>query len=453
MTAAVEREAPTRLPLSFNQELLCSFDAGDDSGVFGPGYHLEAALRLRGPVDPDTMREALEDVVARHEALRTVIVRDPQGAYQLAYPPGPVPLEVRRCPDVAPEERAERTDAFLAEAGASSMSATEVPLLRGSLMQFDDEDSVLVLMTHHVATDGWSMGVIVRDLTACYAARRSGGTPDLPPARAYRDFVALERERAASGKTAQAVKYWQDTLRGARMTLLRTDFPRSANLPEAAAVRRFVIEAEFVSAVAQAARWARCTPFVVLLAAHYQLLHRLTGDTDLVVPTISLGRGNGQQFKDTVGPFFNCLPLRVDISECHDGIGLLKQTRATCTGAYSHDIPPIQLFGAAPELMAPSMDEWLATSTFQSSPSPEVLEDTLIGDLEYTEVRRRTVEDGPSAQLPDGVLWTLNFDANGEVYGNVRYRTDRFSDQTISNLIEIYQENLRDLVRNCSAPA
>jgi hypothetical protein len=453
MTAAVEREALTRLPLSFNQELLCSFDSGDDSGVFGPDYHLEVALRVRGAVDPDTMREALADVVARHETLRTVIVREPQGAYQLVYPASAVRLDVRRCPGVPPGERAEQADAFLADAGASSMSATELPLLRAALMQFDDEESVLVLMTHHVATDGWSMGVIVRDLAACYAARRSNSTPDLPPMRAYRDFVALERERAASGKMAQAVKYWQDTLRGAHLTALKTDFPRSAHLPEAAAVRRFVIEAELISSVTQVARTARSTPFVVLLAAYYQLLHRLTGDADLVVPTLTLGRGNGQ-FKETVGPFFNCLPLRVDISGCHDGIDLLKRTRATCAGAYSHDIPPIQLFGAAPDLMAPSMDDWLATSTFQSSPSADVFDGTRVGDLEYTEVRRRTAEDGPSAQLPDGVLWTLNFDANGEVYGNVRYRTDRFSDQTIRNLIATYQENLRDLVRDClSSPA
>lgn len=448
MTTTVEREAPARLPVSANQQLLCTMDAGDDSGPFGPDYHLEVALRLRGPVDPDTMREALTDVVARHEVLRTVIVRDPQGPYQLVYPASEARLDVRLCPGVPADERAEQADMFLADAGASSMSATELPLLRGALMRFDDEDSVLVLTTHHVATDGWSMGIIVRDLAACYAARRSGGAPDLPPMRAYRDFVELERESDASGKLAKAVKYWQDTLRGAHLTALRTDFPRSAQRPEGAAFRRIIIGAELISSVIRTARTARCTPFIVLLGAYYQLLHRLTGTTDLVVPTITLGRGNGQ-FKDTVGPFFNCLPLRADISDCHDGIDLLKRTRATCAGAYTHDIPVIHVFGAAPELMAPSMDDWLATSTFQSNPTTDVLDGTRVGDLEYTEVRRRMAEAGPCAQMPDGVLWTLDFDTNGEAYGSVRYRTDRFSDETISDLIASYQESLRDLVQNC----
>jgi hypothetical protein len=132
---------------------------------------------------------------------------------------------------------------------------------------------------------------------------------------------------------------------------------------------------------------------------------------------------------------------------------LLSRTRAACASAYSHEVPAMHLLGAAPELMAPSTDEWLATSAFQSLPSADVMDGTLVGDLEYSEVRRRTVEAGPSARLPDGVLWTLNFDANGEVYANVSYRTDRFRDQTISDVIADYQESLRDLLRNCRAPS
>jgi hypothetical protein len=452
MTSAVEREAPVRLPVSFSQEMLCRMDTGDDSGPFGPDYHLEVALRLRGAVDPDAMRAALGDVVARHEALRTVIVREPQGAYQLVHPPGAVRLDVRECPGVPAPERSERADEFLAEAGASSVSSSELPLLRAALLRFDDEESVLVLVTHHTATDGWSMGVITRDLAACYAARRSGGTPDLPPVRAYRDFVAIEREQDASGKMALGVKYWAETLREARVTALKTDFPLSAALPPGAAVRRFTIEAEVISDVALVARAARGTPFMVLLAAYYELIRRVTGTTDLTVPTLTLGRGSGQ-FKDTVGPFFAFLPLRVDISQCHDGRGLLSATRAACAGAYSHEIPAMHLLGAAPELMAPSTDEWLAPSSFQCLPAGDTMDGTRVGDLEYTEVRRRTADAGPSARLPDGVLWTLNLDESGEVRGDVTYRTDRFRDETISGLIASYKENLHDLIGNHLSPS
>jgi hypothetical protein len=453
MTQVVDQEAPARLPVSCSQQMLCMMDSGDDSGVFGPDYHLEVALRLRGPLDPAAMRDALTDVVARHEALRTVIVRAPEGAHQLVYPPGEARLDVRQCPGVPPGDRAGRAEDFLAEAGSSKVSSTELPLLSGSLLQFDDEESVLVLMTHHVATDGWSMGVITRDLAACYAARRSGSAPDLPPARAYRDFVELEREREASGKLAKAVTYWQDTLRGARLTSLTSDFPLSADLPEGAAVRRFTIGAELVTDAARVARAARCTPFMVLLAAYYQLMHQRTGATDLTCPTLTLGRGSGGQFKDTVGPFFAFLPVRVDLSDGPEASELLRRTRASCAGAYSHEIPAMHLLGAAPELMAPSTDEWLATSTFQSSPSDDGMDGTLVGDLEYTDIRRRTADAGHSARLPDGVLWTVNFDASGGAYGNISYRTDRFRDETISDLIPAYTQALRDLVQDClSAP-
>src|SRR5258708_4346855 len=117
MAFAMEQEAVVRLPVSFSQQLLCMMDSGDDSGPFGPDYHTEVALRLRGPVDADAMRGALADVVARQETLRTVIVREPEGAYQLVYPPGEALLEVRECPGVPAEERAERADGFLADAG------------------------------------------------------------------------------------------------------------------------------------------------------------------------------------------------------------------------------------------------------------------------------------------------------------------------------------------------
>lgn len=445
MSAVGKPEVLARLPLSANQEFLCMFDAGDDSGPFGPQYHVETAWRLTGPVYPDTLREALTDVVTRHETLRTVIVRQAKGGYQLVYPPSGPRLDVRQCPGVPPGQRANRVEALLTQVEASSMSATDLPHLRGVLMQFDDQDSVLVLTTHHLATDGWSMRLIARDLAVCYAARRSSSAPDLPPMRPYRDFVAWEREHAATGAMAQSVKYWQDTLRGARLTALEADHPRSARLPEATAAHRFLIGAELISDVTRLARAARCTPFMVLLAAYYQLLHKLTGATDLVVPTHTLGRGNGS-FNETVGSFFNFLPLRLNISGCRDAADLLNRTRDTCIGAYTYDIPAIHVFAAAPDLMAPVMQDDLAPVTFQVHPFAFVMDGTRVGDLGYTEIRRRMDPVGVSPQLPDGALWTLSFDPAAEVIGNLRYRTDRFSEQTIVRLIDEYQENLRDLV-------
>ena len=445
MTAIGKPEAVARLPLSFNQEFLCMFDAGDDSGPFGPQYHVASGWRLSGPVDPGTLREALTDVVTRHETLRTVIVREGKSGYQLVYPPNTPRLDVQRCPGVSPGQRAHQAEALLTQVEASSMSATELPHLRAVLMQFDDQDSVLVLTTHHLATDGWSMRVIARDLAICYAARRSNSALDLPPMRPYRDFVAWERQHAATGAMAPSVKYWQDTLDGARLTAFKADHPRSARLPEVTTAHRFRIGAELISDVTRLAKAARCTPFMVLLAAYYQLLHKLTGVTDLVVPTHTLGRGSGM-FNATVGSFFNFLPLRINLSGRRDAADLLSRTRDTCIGAYTYDIPAIHVFASAPDLMATAMQDSMTPVTFQVHPLAFVMDGTRVGNIEYTEIRRRLDPVGVSPQLPDGALWTLSFDPAGEVLGTLRYRTDRFNEQTIIRLINEYQQSLRDLV-------
>ncbi len=441
-----------RLPLSFNQELLCLFDAGDSSGPFGPRYHTEAGWRLTGPVDRDALRGALADVLSRHEPLRTKIVRHGSARYQEIFPPSPPILEVRECPGVPLGERQRRAEELLAEVESGTISASELPLLRAVLMVFDERDAALVLLTHHLATDGWSMWIIARDLGAFYAARLAGDTAVLPPLRPYREFVAWERDLAASESAAAPRRYWTDTLRGARLTALKADHPKSAGLPPVTAMYRFTLGADVVASVVRMARTARSSSFMVLLAAYYRLLNRLTGRTDLVVSTHTPGRGNGP-FENTVGSFFNFLPLRVDLAGCQDASDLLRRTRATCVGAYANDIPALQVFETAPDLMEPAMRDELAPVTFQAFPHSKQLSGAFTSDLSYTEIRRPPTSLAVAADIPDGAVWSLIVDPVGEAVGEVSYRTDRFDEKTIVGLVEDYQRTLRDLVAEAGYPA
>jgi hypothetical protein len=445
MAGSGNRDAVERLPLSLNQEFLCMFDDGTDSSPFGPRYHIMLSRRLIGPVNETALRGALLDLVDRHEALRTRIVREAEPRCQEIFPASPPHLEIRHCPGVPPDERAQRVEQLLCELESGSIDADEVPQMRGVLMYFDPRDAVLALMTHHTAADGLSLRVLGRDLAQLYAARRTGTPHRLPPARQYREFVAWERGRVASVAMAAARKYWAGALRGARLTAIKADHPRSAQLPPVTAANWFVMPGETAAAVTRLAKQVRCSPFMVLLAAYCRLVHRLTGATDIVVPTHTPGRVNGL-FDDTVGSFFNFLPLRIQLP---DGVGadeLLRRTREACLAAYAHDVPSVHVFNAAPDLMAAALSDDLAPVTFQAMPAAPVSAATVAADLTFASIQRpRTALVPTTAQIPDGALWTLSFSGE-ELLGNLTYRTDRFDHQTAAGLVQQYRDVLDDLL-------
>src|SRR5580700_347191 len=211
-----------RYPLSFTQEWFLTMDQGDDSGPFGRRYLIVFALRITGAVDVAVLQGALDDVVARHELLRTLVVRDADPPYQMVCPPCPVPLEVRDLPPVADKTRERVIQELLAEAEAGTMSAREVPMMRALLCRFDDQDSALFLTVHHSVSDGWSIQVILRDLGAFYAGRVSGAAPKLAEMRQYREYVEWQRASAASTDDG-ALKYWAAKLDGAREFVIPND--------------------------------------------------------------------------------------------------------------------------------------------------------------------------------------------------------------------------------------
>src|ERR1700712_363519 len=151
-----------RLPVSSQQRLWCS---PETANAFSPRFIISWALRLAGYIDAAALQTALDDVVARHEALRTIVVRDAGPPYQQVHPPMSVPLTVR---DLPPHpSRQQVAEEQLAEAEAISLDVEQLPLLRATLARFDSHDSTLSLVSHHSACDGWSLNLVLRDLAAC----------------------------------------------------------------------------------------------------------------------------------------------------------------------------------------------------------------------------------------------------------------------------------------------
>jgi hypothetical protein len=430
------------VPLSLNQEFVSLFDHGSEDGPFGPLYHLTAAWRVTGgPIDVDALRAALRDIVERHEALRTRIAGTPGNMYQEILPAGPVQLDVRDFSAVPEALRAERAAALTREIETEKVSAYEVPFLHAVLARFDDRDAVLGLITHHLATDELSTVVIIRDLANRYAARTGHSVPDLPEVPQYRDFARWQRDGDGAGTDA-AREYWRRRLDGAQFTAIPTDIPRSAGIPESTAKHRFLIPANVVSVIERLARTRRSTRFMAMAAMYQLLVHRLTGATDVVIATFTPGRG-GERFQDTVGPFFNFVPLRTNIAGCSSYWELLDRTRRTCLEAFSHDIPSIHIFAQAPELMQPAMADNATAAVFQSVPDQNQVVEAP-GGLKYVRITRVLNSQPLASSVPDGALWDLNKEPSGEAIGAISYKRNLFREETIAAMAADFVQIARD---------
>lgn len=425
-------------PLSLNQQFNSLFDGGGDDGPFGCRNHVVAGWRVTGaPVDPDVLRDALLDIVTRHEALRTRIAGPPDDRYQQILPPSPVQLDVRDFPAVAEAARAELAETLIHEIETQTMSAHEAPFLRAVLARFDDQDAVLILMAHHLSVDGLSFAVIIRDLAHRYAAR-TGHSADLPATPQYREYGIWEREAAAS---AAAREFWRRQLDGARFTAIPTDIPRSAGLPGSTARHRFLIPGDVVSAIERVARSNRTTRFMAIAAIYQLLVHRLTGVTDVVMATFTPGRGATGLFDETVGTLYNFVPLRTDLTGCKSYEDVLKRTRRTCLEALSHDIPTMQIFAEAPQLMEPAMTDNATAMVLESVPTNPFVEAP--GDLKFAWITRLLKPQELTSAIPDGALWDVNKEPAGDAIGAVSYKRNLFREDTIAAMAAEFGEIAR----------
>lgn len=438
------------IPLSLNQEFLCAFDKGDRHGAFGNGHTLVHGWRVSGAIDIEALQGALDDVVERHEILRTTLIRETDDRRQEIHPAGSPELLVEDLSGTPPESRERRAEEFLNEYDADRFDVRRIPLLKAVLGRFDDTDSVLVLIVHHIATDGWSNQLVLRDLAACYAIRQ-GYEADLPPVRQYREFTGWQYGSLGSPATAAALEYWREKLRGAQILAVRADRPRDPEAVNDYAVHRFLVDAEVGARTLDVSKALRSSPFIVFVATYNLALHRVTGATDLVVPTFTSGRTE-ERYADTVGPFLNFVPLRTDLTGCATFRDVLDRTRRTCLEAYSADVPFPLVANEAPELGAPFADPGLAVIAFELLQSVAAKDAEQVGDLTYSEIRRRVISQEVCSHIPDGALWALDILPSGEIAGSLKYDRNLFDERTMVALVDGFSQVLRNGTATPDAP-
>ncbi|RWN89952.1 MAG: non-ribosomal peptide synthetase, partial [Mesorhizobium sp.] len=333
--AAVSRDEP--LVLSFAQQRLWFLAQLDEGST---NYHIPLALRLRGELDRSAWQRSLDRLFARHEALRSVFVA-PEGKpwVEVLPPDAGLPMVEHDLRD-RPDAEAALLDLCHEEA-RTPFDLARGPLIRGRLIRMPDEEHVFLLTQHHIVSDGWSMGVLVRELRQLYRAFEAGQDDPLPPlAIQYPDYAAWQRQWLSGERLQKQAQYWRDTLSGAPARLvLPTDHARPAQQSFSGASVPIVIDADLTRGLKRLSRQHGTTLFMTVLAAWAAVLSRLSGQDDLVIGVPSANRGR-REIEELIGFFVNTLALRLDLSGEPSVSQLLEQTRRTALAAQEHqDLP------------------------------------------------------------------------------------------------------------------
>ncbi|HXU46381.1 MAG TPA: amino acid adenylation domain-containing protein [Thermoanaerobaculia bacterium] len=330
------------LPLSFAQERLWLLDRFEPGS---PAYNISAGIALRGDLDVAALAAAIDRLARRHESLRTTfeVMAGAPGARvadrgTLALPQVDLGgLGEGEASRRAEAERIARREALF------PFQLARGPLLRFVLIRLAERERALSMVTHHIVSDGWSIGILVRDLSSLYAAlaRRDGTLPELTPLAAqYADFAAWQRAELSGAARERLLGFWREQLTGAPPMLeLPTDRPRPAIRSFRGGAVRAVLAPAAADRLRALARSRGATFFMVLLAAFDLLCSRLAGQDEVVVGTPISGRKR-REFEGLIGIFLNTLALRTDLSGDPTFVELLARVRRTALAAYAHqDLP------------------------------------------------------------------------------------------------------------------
>ncbi|HKV11335.1 MAG TPA: amino acid adenylation domain-containing protein, partial [Thermoanaerobaculia bacterium] len=436
--APVERRGD--LPLSFAQERLWFLDQLEPGS---PLYNMPVALLLEGELDVAALGAALAQVVRRHEVLRTTFASQGGRPVQVIREPAPAHLPVVDLGGLEPDLREGVTRELIREAARRPFDLARGPLLRAFLVRQGEREHALVAGTHHIASDGWSMTLLERELALLYgtfAAGRPSPLPELP--LQYADFAVWQRGWLQGEVLAAELDVWRRRLAGAPVLELSTDRPRPAVPSRRGAVRLVAFPADLSQGLDALARERGATLFMVLLAGFQALLSRYTGQEDVSVGTPVAGR-NRVEIEPLIGFFVNTLVLRTGLSG-DPGLGeLLGRVREVTLEAHAHqDLP----FERLVEELHPERS--LAHTPFfqvlldlaHAAPAPSRLPG----------LRARSLEAGTETAKFDLTLNLLRGEEG--IAGSLVYATELFDDATAGRLLDHFEALLAGAVASPGSP-
>ncbi|MFM2051975.1 MAG: non-ribosomal peptide synthetase, partial [Pseudomonadota bacterium] len=406
-------------------------------------YNMPLGLRLRGVLDEAALRQATCALVERHESLRLCFPEvDGRGTVQCL--PAYDPLSREDLSSLPEAERAQQLDARLARHGRTAFDLDTGPLFALHLLKLDARDHVLLFNMHHIISDGWSMGVIVRDWSALYDAARQQRAPDLPALSIqYTDYAAWQKRWLSGAALQEQLGHWRDTLAGAPELLeLPTDFPRPAVKTYQGRHLGSVLPADLGADLRRLCREQGVTPYMALLAAFKVLLYRYSGQTDLLVGSPIANRTQGQT-EDLIGFFVNTLVMRSRLDEGESFEALLRQVRRTALGAYGHQDIPF-------EYLVEQLNPARSTSHSPLFQVMFILQNTPMGALAFGETEVSVLETELTTAKFDLTLSMTERD--GQFLCDWEYATDLFEAESVRRMAGHFEALLRQLVRAPQQP-
>ena len=433
-------------PLSYAQQRLWFLDQLYPGS---PLYNIPAAVQMNGPLHIRALQHSLNEIVRRHEVLRTTCTVIEGQPVQAVRPQLTLALPVTDLGLLPTSERAAEVQRRITEEAQTPFDLTRGPLLRATLLRLGEAEHVLLLTMHHIIADGWSIGVLVRELATFYEAFSTGkggdsawsGFPELPIQ--YADFAAWQQEWLAGGALEEQLTYWQRQLEGPLAVLaLPTDRPRPAVQLFHGAKHLLALPVALTEALKALSQQEQSTLFMTLLAAFKVLLHRYTDQTDIIVGSPIANRRLAE-VEELIGCFTNTLVLRSDLAGNPTFRALLARVRACCLNAYTYqDVP----FEKLVEVLQPARDPSYAPMfqvlfALQNAPMPA---------FELTDLTLRLLEIDSGVAKFD---LTLNLEERDDgLHGWFEYNTALFDGGRMARLAEHFHTLLAGLVTAPDTP-
>ncbi|HLP88085.1 MAG TPA: amino acid adenylation domain-containing protein [Nostocaceae cyanobacterium] len=325
------------LPLSFAQGRLWLLQQlNPDSYI----YNMPAAVRLSGELNVDILEQSINEIIRRHEVLRTTFILENDQPLQVILPQIQINIPVINLQELTTATRETEIQRLSIEEFQLPFNFTQAPLFRCKLLQLDPQEHILLFTIHHIVFDGWSIGVLIRELAAIYRAFIAGKPSPLPELFIqYADFAAWQRQQLQGEKRTALLNYWQQQLANLTVLKLPTIRPRSEVKTNWGASLSFIIPATVAKELKQLSQQENVTLFMTLLASFKILLQRYTNQDDIIVGTDVANR-NLAEIEPLIGFFINLLVLRTDLSGNPTFTELLQRVRTQTLSAYSHqDLP------------------------------------------------------------------------------------------------------------------
>jgi amino acid adenylation domain-containing protein len=419
---------------SYSQQRLWFIDQLEPDST---AYSIPTGIRLSGRLDTAALRQSLEEIVRRHETLRTTFAAMDGRAVQVIAAPSRAVSPIVDLEGLAESEREAQARQSAEEEARRSFDLASGPLVRTVLLQLGETEHVLLLTMHHVIFDDWSMGILIRELAMLYEAFSAGEPSPLPelPIQ-YSDFTVWQRERLQGEVLEKLLAYWKERLSNAPVLELPTDRVRPPVQTYRGATELFVLPKTLVEKLRALSQREGVTLFMTLLAAFKALLCRYTGQTDIVVGTPIANRNWGE-LEQLIGFFANTLLLRTDLRGNPTVRELLGRVREGALGAYAHQDVPFEMLV---EYLQPERD-------LSRSPLFQVmfvLRHTATAAVEVPGLTMELMEvDSGTAQFDLTLMIT---EKDGRLEGELEYSTDLFDPSTARRVVLHFEKLLEGVV-------